>query len=326
MSDQINKNLPRDVFLYLLSIITLVASTISFGVLVFQYINIYFPDIIYDYYVSASSYFSPIRQSLATLIVIFPVYFFVLRFLAKDVDENPEKRDLKIRKWLLYFTVFVAALVIIGDLVALINTYLNGELTTRFILKVLTIFFIAGSVFSYYFSELRELRTKGKKSLNWISVYKWVVVAVVILAVGFGFYVAGSPANQRMIRFDERRVNDLSALQNQIINYWQKKNELPQNLSQMANDILGIVIPGDPKTGTPYEYRVLGNLKFELCATFENSNLDQKAAGPKTALREQLIYPYSGGEMQTWQHNAERTCFNRTIDPDLFKVEISKPL
>ncbi len=317
----INKNLPRDVFLYLLSIITLIASAISFGVLVFQYINIYFPDILNNYYVPASSYFSTIRQALATLIVIFPVYFFVLRFLTKDVAENPEKRELKIRKWLLYFTVFVSALVIIGDLVALINTYLNGDLTSQFILKILTILFIAGSIFSHYFYELR---TKVKKGSDWMDILRWVVVAVVILSIGFGFYVAGSPANQRMVRFDETRVGDLSSLQSQIINYWQKKNSLPQNLDQLVNDILGIVIPKDPKTGSLYEYRVLGNLKFELCATFETSTSGQNAVGPKSA---PVAYAGAVGDMQTWQHNAERTCFQRTIDPALFKptqLEIKK--
>ncbi len=321
MLDQMNKNLPRDVFLYLLSVITLVASAISFGILVFQYINIYFPDIINNYHVSTSSYFSTIRQALATLIVIFPVYILVSRFLKKDIVENPEKRELKIRKWLLYFTLFVAALVIIGDLVTLITTYLNGDLTSQFILKILTIFFIAGSVFSYYFSELRELRSKGKSSLDWIGMYKWVVVIVVILAIGFGFYVAGSPASQRMVRFDETRVNNLSSLQGQIINYWQKKNELPQNLDQMANDILGIIIPRDPKTGVSYEYQVLGKLKFELCATFETlssgQGIDRSKAVP-------VAYPYPGSEMPTWHHNAERTCFQRTIDPDIFKVVIPK--
>jgi hypothetical protein len=318
-----NKNLPRDVFLYLLSIVTLIASAVSFGVLIFQYINIYFPDIINNYYFSASSYFSTIRQALATLIVIFPVYFFVLRFLTKDIDENPEKRELKIRKWLLYFTVFVAALVIIGDLVTLINTYLNGDLTSQFILKIITIFFIAGSIFSHYFYELRESKVGGKKRRDWMDVLRWVVVVVVILAIGFGFYVAGSPQNQRTVRFDEKRTQDLSSLQSQIINYWQKKNELPQSLDQVANDILGIVVPKDPKTGVSYEYRVLGSLKFELCATFETSSSDQNIGGSKAVLE---MYPYPGGEIQTWQHNAERTCFQRTIDPALFRIETSKPL
>lgn len=335
MNDQINKNLsvvsssnlPRDVFLYLLSIVTLVASAASFGVLVFQYINVYFPDLINDYYFSPASYYGSIRQALATLIVIFPVYIWVSRFLKKDIQENPEKRDLKIRKWLLYLTVFVAALVVIGDLVALINTFLEGELTTRFILKVLTIFFIAGSVFSHYYFELHEFRAKPKKGLDGMSVYAWVVISVLVVAIVFGFFVAGSPQNQRTLRFDERRTRDLSSLQSQIINYWQKKNELPQNLDQLANDILGIVIPKDPRTGVAYEYTKLDNLKFELCAVFETSSLDQNIGGPKHAVP--MMYPYPGGEVETWKHNAERTCFQRTIDPDLLRwglIEKPRPL
>lgn len=324
MNDQTNKNLPRDVFMHLLSIVTLVASAVSFGVLVFQYVNVYFPDIINDYYFSPSNYYGTIRQALATLIVIFPVYVWVSRFLKKDIEANPEKRDLKIRKWLLYLTVFVAGLVVIGDLVALINTFLEGELTARFILKVLVIFFIAGSVFYHYYFELRELKTKPKGGLDGMRIYSWVVVAAVVVAIVFGFFVAGSPQNQRTVRFDERRVQDLSSLQSQIINYWQKKNELPKNLDQLANDILGIVIPVDPKTGTPYEYKVLGSLKFELCATFETSSSDQNVDGRLKAVP--AMYPYPGGETQTWQHKAERTCFQRTIDPDLFRIEKLRPL
>lgn len=223
----------------------------------------------------------------------------------------------------MYLTVFVAALIVIGDLVALINTFLEGELTTRFILKVLTIFFIAGSVFSHYYFELRELKSKLKKGLDGTSIYTGIVIGVVVVAIVFGFFVAGSPQNQRTIRFDERRVQDLSSLQSQIINYWQKKNQLPQNLDQVANDILGIIIPKDPKTGASYEYAKLGNLKFELCATFETSSLDQNIIGPPRA--KTMAYPYPGGEIETWQHNAERTCFQRTIDPDLFQIEKPRP-
>lgn len=311
----INKNLPRDVFMYLLSIVTLVASAIFFGVLVFQYINVYFSDLINDNYFSPSNYYGTIRQSLATLIVIFPVYVWVTRFLKKDIEKNPEKRELKIRKWLLYLTVFVAAMVLIGDLIALINTYLNGEITMRFILKVLAIIFIAGSVFSHYYFELRELKTKPKKGLDAMSIYSWVVVAVVAVAVVFGFFVAGSPQSQRTVRLDERRVQDLSTLQSQIINYWQKKDELPQNLGQLANDILGIVIPKDPKTGLSYEYAKLGNLKFELCATFETSSSpsSDRLVKPSAPL---LYYDV----LQNWRHDSGRVCFDRTIDPDLFRI------
>ncbi len=320
-----NKNLPRDVFLYLLSIVTLIASAVYFGILVFQYINVFFPDLINDYYFSPASYYGTIRQALATLIVIFPVYIWVSIFLKKDIEENPEKRELKIRKWLLYFTVFVAALVAIGDLVALINTFLEGELTARFIFKVATIFFIAGSVFSRYYFELHESKTKPKKGFDWVSVYSWAVIVIIAVAIIFGFFVAGSPQNQRTVKFDEKRTQDLSFLQSQIISYWQKKDELPQNLNQMANDILGIVIPKDPKTGISYEYAKLGSLKFELCATFETSSSVVDNNGRSKAVP--VAYPYyPGDEMQAWPHNAERTCFQRTIDPDLFKVDKPRPL
>lgn len=181
--------------------------------------------------------------------------------------------------------------------------------------------FIAGSIFSHYYFELHELKTRIQKGLLKKDIYAWAVIAIVTAAIVFGFFVAGSPANQRMVRFDETRVGDLSNLQNQIINYWQKKNVLPQNLDQVANDILGIVIPKDPKTGTAYEYRVLGNLKFELCATFATSSSpsNDRLVKPSAPL------PYYDA-LQNWRHDSGRVCFDRTIDPELFRVVNPKPL
>ena len=318
MSD-ITKNIQRDVFMYLLAIITLVVSTVSFGILVFQYINIYFPDILADYYFSRSEYFGSIRQSLATLIVVFPVYVGVSRFFRRDVEANPYKKDLKIRKWLLYLTVFAAGLTIIGDLVALLNTFLEGEITARFILKVLTIFFIAGSVFYYYLNELRhgEAKKDAWKGLG-IRMFPWVVIAVALAAVVFGFFVAGSPTGRRTEKFDERRVNDLSVIQSQVISYWQNKDVLPGNLDELPNDLLGVVVPKDPKPGNAYEYKVMGDLKFQLCATFETSSGEDNKSRIKPM---SLSYPYPGGEIDTWQHGIGRACFERTIDPDFFRIE-----
>src|SRR3989338_8993654 len=200
---EVSKNLPRDTFLYLLAIITLVVVAVGFGMAVFNYIDFYFPDLATDYYKSASSYESPIRQAMAMLIVVFPVFLWVSRFLRKDVALHPEKKELRIRKWLLYLTLFAAALVIIGDFVTVVNNFLRGELTTRFVLKALTIFFISGSVFYYYLAQLRE------KSVKWLDMFSWIISAVVVVAVLWGFAVIGSPFAQREKRFDERRVNDL---------------------------------------------------------------------------------------------------------------------
>lgn len=324
-----NKTLPRDVFLYLLSIITLVVSSVYFGVLVFQYINIYFPDVLADYYMPTSAYLGTIRQALAVVIVVFPVYVWASRFLRRDIEANPEKKDLKVRKWLLYMTVFAAGMVIIGDLVALLNTFLEGEITARFILKVLTIFFIAGSAFYYYFKELKSDDSKKNIWKAWdIRAFPWAIIIVVLAAVVFGFFVAGSPTSRRTERFDERRVQDLSGIQGNVISYWQNKSVLPGSLNELPNDLLGVVVPVDPKTGQPYEYRVLGPLSFQMCAVFETSSTEDvngRKAVPALPMYE--TYPvYPGGEVQTWDHGVGRTCFDRTIDPDFFQIEKPRPL
>lgn len=152
-----NKSTPKDFFLHLLTIVLLYTSAIAFTTLVFQYINLYIPDP-----VQGGSYWglkharSLARGALATLIISFPALLWANWFLNKDYKSNPEKRNLRIRKWLLYFTLFVASIVIIIDLISLVMNFLEGELTTRFLLKVITVGFVAGSIFGYYLSDIKK--------------------------------------------------------------------------------------------------------------------------------------------------------------------------
>src|SRR5581483_4288834 len=120
--------------------------------LLLDYMNVAFPDPLNLYYSAGDS----IRWSLALLIIMFPVYFWVSRFLHKDIANEPGKSEIRIRKWLLYFTLFVSALLIIGDLVALIYNFLQGEITARFILKVIFVLAVAAAVFWYYLYDLRK--------------------------------------------------------------------------------------------------------------------------------------------------------------------------
>ncbi len=314
-----DKTLPRDVFFYLLSIISLVASAVSLGVLLFQYINIYFPDVISDPYFSPSNYYGTVHSALAALIVFFPVYFWVSIFLKRDLTANPEKRELKIRKWLLYLTLFIAGLAIIGDLIALVYNFLEGELTTRFILKIFSILVIAGSAFYYYTNELKD----NQKKSGGMMMFVWGAVAFVIGVVAAGFVIAGSPQSQRLVRFDERRVNDLQLIQGQIVTYWQNNNVLPQNLDQLRNDIYGISIPVDPKTGQVYEYQVVNDLEFKLCANFETSTSSKDSRFYKPSAMPIVGYPFKN---ETWDHGKSPTCFERNIDTQLIKPLNTPPI
>lgn len=308
------KTSPRDVFMYLFSIVALAISAIALGTLLFQLINIYFPDPLTDYYRQASSYHSPIRWAIASLVVVFPLYIWVLRFLQKDGVAHSEKREMRIRKWLLYLTLFVAALVIVGDLVALIFNFLEGELTLRFFLKIVSIFFIAGSVFTYYLWNLRHEEAAFTHPTMKFLVLG--VIVVVIAAVVCGFITAGSPVNQRAVRFDERRVGDLQSIQWQIVNYWQRKQILPQNLEVLRDDISGFVVPRDPQTGEEYGYQTKGTLTFELCANFETAFFETNFQ--VSARRFTPAEPYPFNQFEYWGHGSGRHCFSRTIDPQLY--------
>lgn len=144
----------REAFLYLLMFATLYISAISLGTLIFQYLNIWLPDVTTQYYDYGTK--DTIRNAASSIIITFPIFLFVASILKKSIQKDAEKRSSKIRKWLTYITLLIAAGVIIGDLIALVNALLGGtDATPRFLLKVLTILLIAGSTFGYYLNDLR---------------------------------------------------------------------------------------------------------------------------------------------------------------------------
>lgn len=297
---------PKDVFLHLLSIGALYFSAGAFLVLVFTLINVGFPDPLEQYYNPGSS----LRWSISLLLVLFPTYIWSTRKIHQDIIENSHKKNYRIRSWLTHFTMFAAGALILGDLVALINTFLGGELTARFVLKVLAVLFVSGAIFGYYRYEVKEEIKKLTKHSKKII---WATSLVVGITVAAGFWTAGSPFEQRMIRFDNQRVNDLSSIQSRVISYWQSKDALPENLSDLEDDLRGFSAPVDPETNESYTYQVLGDLTFELCAAF-NINSEETRETPYLE-----PYPSIRGENNSWSHTEGENCFERTIDPDFYR-------
>ncbi len=145
----------REAFLYLVMFLTLYISSFSLGSLIFDFINRWVPDIAAPYTFSDAS-LQTIRQETAALIISYPIFVFLCEILWNAMQRDPQKRQSKIRKWLSYLTLFIGAGIIIGDLIALVGNVLNGELTERFLLKVLTILVITVGIFGYYLWDLRH--------------------------------------------------------------------------------------------------------------------------------------------------------------------------
>lgn len=144
----------RDAFMYLVLFSTLYASAYHLGSLLFDIINTAYPDAA-DYRTGASTRLS-MRWAISSLIVAFPVFAYLSWLVGRDIAADPNKRHSKVRRWLTYLILFVAAGALIGDVISLIYSLLGGELTTRFVLKVLVVAFIAGAVFWYYLSDIRR--------------------------------------------------------------------------------------------------------------------------------------------------------------------------
>lgn len=94
------------------------------------------------------------------------------------------------------------------------------------------------------------------------------VVAVVLGVLGVAVAVLDSPAEQRRLRLDERRVDDLRALGEAMDLYWSEEGALPPDLDTLAGWRGMEVSTTDPESGEPYGYSVTDSTTYELCATF----------------------------------------------------------
>ena len=301
---------PKDFFLYIAAMVALYVSAISLLALLFQYINILFPDQL-DYYIDP--YSGAIRFAIASLVIIFPAYVFLTRILNQDLRANPQKRELGIRKWLIFFTLFIAGATIIIDLIVLVNTFLGGDLTTRFILKVVSVLVVIGGAFWYYFEALKGRWEREEALSKKIGGFVSLVVLVSIIS---GFFIMGSPQSLRDLRFDQNKTNDLENIQWQVVNYWQQKGSVPKTLEDLKDPIGNYVIPVDKQTGESYGYRKLSGLSFELCAEF---NLEGGSIGNDLRRPPKIAEPFDI-ESGNWDHGIGLECFKRVIDPDLYPI------
>jgi type III secretory pathway component EscS len=302
---------PKDFFLYVGAMVALYVSAFSLLSLLFAYINVLLPDNLEFYRVDFSS--GAIRFSIASLIIIFPVYLVLTKILNKDVRKNPEKKSLWIRKWLIYFTLFVSGITIIVELIRLIDQFLGGDLSTQFVLKIVAVLVVTGGVFGYY---IYDIKGKWEREASKAKMVGWITAFIILIAVVSGFFIIGSPTSQRLARFDQQKVNDLQNIQWQVVNFWQNKKRLPENLSELEDPISSFMVPVDQQTQEEYGYKTTSVLTFELCAEFNKESTEQSNASLRVAK------PFGGPGIvdSNWAHEEGEICFERTIDPDLYKL------
>lgn len=292
----------KDFFLHLGVMVSLYTIVISFLNLVFKIVNQSFPEVVtyYGYFRSGSQISLPV----ATLIIVFPIFIVLSYLVQKTYLESPEKKDLPIRRWLTYITLFVAGIILAGDLVTVLYKFLDGQdLTLGFLLKALSVLLVSGLVFGYYLNDIREKIPAARRKF-WAIVSGIVILVFIIL----GFSVIGSPQTQRLLRYDDQKISDLQNLQWQVINYWQMNGSIPETMPNIAID---------QQSKKAYEYRKTGAMTFELCADFNKENNMQNRS-----LIEGAYYKGGVTANDAWDHASGRGCFQRTIDPVMYPTQV----
>lgn len=312
-SSATSKTSPKDFFLWLGAIVALYGSITSLITLIFEYVNYSFPDALAGY---SDPYGGAVRIAMAALIVMVPTLVILLRLIRNSITAEPGKANIWVRRWAIGLTLFIATVTILIDLITLINTFLGGEITMRFGLKVVLVLLVALGVFLHFLADFKGYWLANAKKATAVGIAVMVLAVAVIVS---GFFIIGSPTHVRELRYDDQKVSDLQNIQYQVLNYWQTKRALPTDLAVLADPLSGNTIPTDPQSNGAYTYKTTGVLSFQLCADFNAPTPDTKGRGEFDG--KIAATSYYGGVDENWQHGAGTVCFDRTIDPDRYPVQ-----
>ena len=290
----------KDIILSFGAIVALYTSVGALFDVIFTAIDRLYPSIGgYDYYSSSS-----ISLPVALLIVVFPLYILFMWALEKNNKEGGAV--VGVRKFFSYITIGLSGGLIAGNLITILYKFIDGqELTTAFLLKVLGLSCIALLVFWYYISDAYGKITPpvGKFS---VLLATFFVCGVIFI----GFSVLGSPRAQRLVKYDQVKVVDLHGISENINHFVEMNNRLPQNLDEMKTVMktyysYNTFSMNDSQTNTPYEYILLNQTSYSLCAIFN-------ADAPLTPVGS--YSPYGNYNEALWNtYKKGRYCFINTV-------------
>lgn len=294
-----------DAFFHLVTYFAMVLSAIAVGTIIFQIINRYVPDLerIYLDYHGEPSYRGPIRFGISTLLLTGPLLLILTGYLHRWFRDGSLSPTSAVRRWLTYLLLFAAAANIITSVIRLLNGFLEGNYTSNFVLKMLTVLLIAAAVFGFYLWELRRDRYERHP----VALPLLIATAVVFLTVlVVGFTLVGSPLEARKREFDLRRSDAAQQIRNLLEDEFRRRSTLPSTL-QSFDPTLGL----DPETAQPFGYTKLADNRYELCVTFALPRQTPVLPGPLPA---RPVGPLVGSPEAVWvEHGSGKECHTFTL-------------
>ncbi len=280
----------KNIFLYLTAFITLGYDVWHFLSVIFSAIDKKIPDILdstYNYYSSYAN--DSFRFSVASLIVMFPLYVLVSWYINRQIEKNKMDAESKIRHAMIWATMLITVLSIAGSLVSIIYNYLGGELSNRFVYKALSVTLVSIVIGVYYYYTLnRDYKIKTNTP---VVVGTLALVAVLLICI-YCISIVDSPAMARNKKLDENSLSNLHEIEYAISIYQTEKGSLPDDIKYITASFSQSFNPDviyfpeaiadsytlDPNTNKVYKYKVIKNgvaikngtatSTYELCPMF----------------------------------------------------------
>ncbi len=267
----------REAFYHLLAFGTLGGWICAIGSIWFTMIDYWVPDALDRSYKAWA--LRQVSWQIAAILVAFPVFVLATRNILGDLAENPDKTASPVRRWLTNIALLITALVFIGDLVAVLAVFLEGELTRRFLAKSMVVLGLAGAVFAYY---TRGMGKEGQPAKAWHTRFAVLAATLIVATLVAGFSYTGSPERQRILAEDRARTQDLQAVAYRLHEDWKSgaadQRKLPATLGALDyNAATRLVRWRDPVTNKPYGYEPdpTGST-YKLCANYGLPNSSGK--------------------------------------------------
>ena len=293
-------NTAKHFVLQLGSLISLYLSLSFLIVLLFGVVDLLLPNPSEGYW-AVESATGNVRLGIAMVVVFFPTYLILTRLVNSIRRENKNATYLTLTRWLIYVSLLIGGGVLLGDLATVIVSFLNGDITLRFIYKALTVLLTTGIAFQYYILDVQGFWLKNEKKS---VIYGVGAITMVLLAVSFGFNNIATPATVQAQKLDEKQIQDLQQIQWKIESELDLNNKLPATLVDLYAEF---PVPTAPEGREPYTYEVTES-GFKLCATFSAPSIVADNIYPEPV---DLTRPIKG--LSNWQYKDGRYCFERVV-------------
>jgi len=282
-------------FYYSLALVTLIIGAISFGSVIFEFINKFFP-LISDSYYSENP---EIKTAISGIVIAFPIFYFIKFMIYKGIRKGEFDINSSVRKWMTYFIIFVSSVVMVGSLIGLLNNFLDGETTNNSILKILVVLIVSSSIFGFYFYDIKSSKINKKFNLVYFIISCLLVLAALVSA----FFIIESPSEARSRKLDQQVLGNFETIKRGLEMYYNNNKKLPENLAELESQNYDYIDPKEfieESTGKYYDYKAIEGKKFELCATFSAaSSKDGKEAGYNSI---------------NWKHAKGYQCISKAVD------------